>query len=145
MKKRAIRHHMTPEEAYEEALRRIREVEKTGAIELDLSGLPLELGRLTSLQSLDLNEYAYLRDLSPLAILTSLQSLSLSRCGFSGDLSPLAALTSLQQLDLSGCRQLSDLSPLARLTSLQQLDLAWCKQLSDLSHWPGSLPCERST
>jgi hypothetical protein len=29
---------MTPEEAYEEALRRIREGEKTGALELDLSG-----------------------------------------------------------------------------------------------------------
>ena len=29
---------MTPEEAYEEALRRIREAEKTGALELDLSG-----------------------------------------------------------------------------------------------------------
>ena len=29
---------MTPEEAYQEALRRIREAEKTGALELDLSG-----------------------------------------------------------------------------------------------------------
>ena len=29
---------MTPEEAYEEALRRIREAEKTGALELYLSG-----------------------------------------------------------------------------------------------------------
>ena len=29
---------MTPEEAYEEALRRIRKAERTGALELDLSG-----------------------------------------------------------------------------------------------------------
>ena len=29
---------MTPEEAYEEALRRIRKAEETGALELDLSG-----------------------------------------------------------------------------------------------------------
>jgi hypothetical protein len=29
---------MTPEEAYEEALRRIQEAERTGALELDLSG-----------------------------------------------------------------------------------------------------------
>jgi hypothetical protein len=37
---------MTPEEAeYEEALRRIREAEDTGALELDLSGL-LSLNRL---------------------------------------------------------------------------------------------------
>jgi hypothetical protein len=39
---------MTPEEAHQEALRRIRKAEKTGALELDLSGfetlnrLPLE-------------------------------------------------------------------------------------------------------
>jgi hypothetical protein len=48
---------MTPKEAYEEALRRIREAEKTGALELDLSRLvltrlPPELERLASLQSL---------------------------------------------------------------------------------------------
>jgi hypothetical protein len=30
---------MTREEAYEEALRRIREAVKTGAVELDLSGM----------------------------------------------------------------------------------------------------------
>ena len=64
---------MTPEEAYEEALRRIREAEETGALELDLSGgreeetgvwkstgletltpLPPVLARLTSLQALNL-------------------------------------------------------------------------------------------
>jgi hypothetical protein len=51
---------MTPEEAYEEALRRIRDAEETGAVELDLSGLalnrlPPELASLASLQSLDLS------------------------------------------------------------------------------------------
>ena len=64
---------MTPEEAYEEALRRVRKAEETGALELDLSGqkegktgalektefatlnrLPPELARLTSLRSLNL-------------------------------------------------------------------------------------------
>ena len=33
---------MTPEEAYEEALRRIQEAEKTGAVELNLSGVKEE-------------------------------------------------------------------------------------------------------
>jgi hypothetical protein len=64
-------YHTTPEEeAHEKALRRIREAEETGALELDLSGwnetayafigfktlrrLPPELERLTSLQSLEL-------------------------------------------------------------------------------------------
>ena len=50
---------MSPEEgAYQEALRRIRQAEETGAVELDPRGLalhrlPRELARLTSLQSLN--------------------------------------------------------------------------------------------
>jgi hypothetical protein len=62
---------MTPEEAYAEALRRIREAEETGAVALDLSRLelnrlPRELGRLTSLRSLDLSGCEQLSDdLSP--------------------------------------------------------------------------------
>jgi internalin A len=152
---------MTPEEAYqealrrqaeEEALRRIREAERTGALELDLSGLrrgetglleftrlealnrlPPELAGLTSLQSLNLSSCRLSGDLSQLASLTSLQTLDLSGCGqLSGDLSPLASLTSLQTLDLCGCKQLSgDLSPLADLASLQSLDLSLCSRLSD--------------
>jgi hypothetical protein len=89
---------MTPDKAYDEALRRIREAEKTGALELVLRGLetlnrlPPELARLTSLQSLNLSFCKSLR----------------------GDLSPLAGLTLLRVLDLSGCERLSgDLSPLA--------------------------------
>jgi Leucine-rich repeat (LRR) protein len=120
------------EEAYEEALRRIREAEETGAVELNLSfsilnRLPRELADLTKLQSLNLNFCRQLSgDLSPLAGLTSLQSLDLFECTqLSGSLSPLAGLTSLQSLDLSGCSQLSgDLSPLASLTSLRSLDLS---------------------
>ena len=75
---------MTPEEAYQEALRRIREAERTGALELDLSYFSLnrltpELARLTSLQSLNLSYCLQLGDnLSPLASLSSLQSLNLA-------------------------------------------------------------------
>ena len=153
---------MTPEEAYEEALRRIREAEDTGAVRLDLSRLetlnrlPPELAGLTSLESLKLSDCWQLRDFSPLARLTSLQSLDLSECWQLSDLSPLADFTSLQTLGLAGCRQLrdlspltaltsslqsldlsesqlSDLSPLAGLTSLQSLNLSWCGKLGDLS------------
>ena len=79
---------MTPEEAYEEALRRIREAEETGAVELDLSiselnRIPLELKRLISLQLLN---FFYCFRLS-------------------GDLSPLASLTSLQTLSFIGCKE----------------------------------------
>jgi hypothetical protein len=127
---------MTPEEqAYEEALRRIRKAEKTGVLELDLSGLkeretgeqhselatlkrlPRELANLTSLRSLNF-------DGSGSSGLISLQTLDLAGCNqLSGDLSPLAALASLQSLNLGGCKQLSDLSPLKGLTSLQVLSL----------------------
>jgi Leucine-rich repeat (LRR) protein len=134
---------MTPDEAYEEARRRIRVAEKAGALELDLSGwnktaqeftgletlnrLPQELKRFTSLQSLDLSRCEQLSgDLSPLTGLTSLQELNLSLCRqLNGDLSPLAGLTSLQTLGISGCKRLSgDLSPLATLTSLHTLNLS---------------------
>jgi hypothetical protein len=81
---------MTPEEAYEEARPRISEAERTGAVELDLSGwkngkytglatlnrLPPEWERLTSLQLLNLSNGKQL-DISPLAGLTSLQERSL--------------------------------------------------------------------
>ena len=72
---------MTPEEAYKDALRRIGEVEETGAVKLDLSGLgtlnrlPPELECLTSLQELDLRSCWVLTDLSPLTGLTSLRAL----------------------------------------------------------------------
>lgn len=67
------------EEAYAEILRRIREAKETGAVVLilgelsALNRLPRELGRLTSLETLDLSHCEQLSDLSPLAGLTSLQ------------------------------------------------------------------------
>src|SRR5208282_5605796 len=81
---------MTPEE---EAVRRIREAETTGAVELDLSRpavnrLPRELAGLTLLQSLNLFWCEQLTNVSPLAGLTSLQSLDLSWCDRLSDLSP---------------------------------------------------------
>jgi hypothetical protein len=104
---------MTPEEAYEEALRRIREAERTGAVELDLRGWKETEREFTGLKTLT-------RRPPELTRLTSLQSLSLGGCWeLSGDLSPLAGLTSLQSLNLIRCIQFSgELSPLAGLTSL---------------------------
>ena len=128
----------TEQKAFEEALRRIREAEDTGALTLYLNGLalkelPRELARLASRRSLDLSGCEQLSgDLSTLAGLTSLRLFYLYNSEhLSGDLSPLAGLTSLRLLYLSGCRHLSgDLSMLARLTSLQSLDLSGCEQLS---------------
>jgi internalin A len=123
------------EEAYQEALRRIRRAEETGAAKLDLSGLsglnrlPRELKKLTSLQTLNLSECWRLSgDLSPLAGLTSLQALDFSGCGQLTDLSPLADLISLQTLDLSGCTGVSKFAPLeARVSTLQSISLFGCR------------------
>jgi internalin A len=131
---------MTPAEAYAESLRRIREVGET-ALYLDLSKLetlnvlPLELQRLTSLQTLNLSACKRISDLSPLSGMTSLQTLNLSWCEQLTELSPLTGLTSLQTLDLSWCCELGgDLTWLGCLTSLQTLDLSWCYRLrGDLS------------
>jgi len=69
---------MTPEEAYEEARRRIRKAEEAGSVKLDLSRLalnrlPRELAGLPSLQSLNLAACdqlngSTLRDISSKAI-----------------------------------------------------------------------------
>ena len=146
----------TPEEVYQEALHRIREAEETGAVELNLGGLleltrlPSELERLSSLERLDLSWCFCLNDLQPLtkltrlqtlevadlidpsslASLTSLQTLRSSYCAID-DLSPLASLTSLQTLDISSCSRLGgDLSPLAGLSALKTLRLCECENLS---------------
>jgi hypothetical protein len=110
---------MTPEEAYEEALRRIREAERTGALELDLSGWNRTAQKYTGLETLT-------RLPPELERLTSIQSLDLSWCEqLSGDLSLLSHLTSLQKLRFLGCEKLSgDLCSLAGLTSLQSLDIS---------------------
>jgi internalin A len=113
---------MTPEEEhdYQEALRRIRLVEQSRAVELDLSRLhnlsqlPLELKRFTWIQTLNLSECEQL----------------------TGDLSTLAGLTSLRSLDLTDCWNLSDLSPLIGLPSLQSLNLYNRSELRDLSITP---------
>jgi hypothetical protein len=73
------------ERDYQEAIRRIKEAEKTGAVKLDLrlphlTGIPPELKRLASLQSLNLSWCRQLSDLAPLASLASLQELNLEEC-----------------------------------------------------------------
>jgi hypothetical protein len=116
---------MTPEEeAYDEALRRIRKAEETAAVALDLSGLKED--GYTGLETLN-------RLPPELTRLISLQLLDLSRCAqFSGDLAPLARLKSLHSLNLAFGPQLSDLSPLAGLASLQSVGKTQlCRRLRD--------------
>ena len=124
---------MTPEEeAYEEALRRIREAEKTGALELDLSGLTALIRLPRELEASprfnQSSSGAAISDLTSSETFPrwTLQSIVLSRCRWLSDLSPLTSLTSLQSLALSGCELSGDLSPLAGLTSLQSLNLSYC-------------------
>jgi hypothetical protein len=123
---------MTPEEAYEEALRRIRKAKETGADELDLIGI--KAGEFTGLKTLN-------RLPRELANLTLLQFLYLGGCNqLSGDLSPMAGLSSLQLLDLTGWRQLSDGSPLAGLTKLQSLGLSGCTEVRKFASLEPILP-----
>jgi hypothetical protein len=102
---------MTPEEAYKETLRRIRQVKDSGALELDLSGW-----KEGDAGTLEKTEFATLNRLPP----------------------ELARLTSLQTLNLGGCKQLTDLSQLASLSSLQSLNIFGCDQLTDLSRFKNS-------
>jgi hypothetical protein len=115
----------------------------------------LLLGKLTSLQSLDLSSTS-IEDFTPLKGLTTLQSLDLSTTKVADlaalkgltalrslnlggtpvtDLAPLKGLTALQSLNLSGTK-VADLAPLEGLTALQSLDLAGTR-VTDLAPLKG--------
>jgi GTPase SAR1 family protein/Leucine-rich repeat (LRR) protein len=146
-----------PNSGRAEAVRRIRECEKTGQTWLDLGDLaleelPPELGQLTHLRHLALGKercdldiedrikWIYdknrptqaLTDLSSLVKLSALTTLSLSGCESVSDLGPLQTLTGLNTLYLSWCKSVSDLGPLRTLTGLNTLHLSWCESVSDL-------------
>jgi GTPase SAR1 family protein/uncharacterized small protein (DUF1192 family) len=146
-----------PNSGQEEAVRRIRECEKTGQVWLDLGDLaleqlPPELGLLTHLRHLalgrnrlkvmdgdrietdwDINRHDQtLADLLPLTKLTGLTTLSLVGCTSVLDLEPLRTLTGLATLDMSSRMSLSDLSPLQALTGLTKLRLDGFTSVSNL-------------
>jgi internalin A len=141
---------MTPEEAYQEARRRIAEVREKNLEALDLGDLglatlPPEIGNLPSLRILALGkdrlnqedgqwkwEWVYerpdpiLSDMSVLSKLTNLTQLDLGQCTSLRDVSSLSKLTNLTQLDLSFCHSLSDVRDLSGLTNLTRLGLVFC-------------------
>ncbi len=146
-----------PNSGQVEAVRRIRECEKTGQSwldlgDLDLEELPPELGQLTRLQHLALGKHRPelkddgrifwhsepyrptqgFIDLGPLVKLKGLKSLSLTSCKSVSDLGPLRKLIGLTELHLSQCESASDLGPLESLTGLTTLDLTGCKLVSNL-------------
>ena len=141
----------------QEAVRRIRECEKTGQTWLDLGDLeldelPPELENLTHLTLLALGqhrplfwddgqifwEFENLRpthrvaDLGPLSKLKALKTLSLSGWKSVTDLGPLGSLVELTKLILGHCESVSELRPLATLAALTDLELTSCKSVSDL-------------
>ena len=116
----------------------------TAAEELDLSDRNLtdadlvNLGKMTNLRVLRLQENSALSDLTPLSGLTGLKSLTLPALSEIQDLTPLAGLTQLEDLgfdssDHSGAgTKITDFSPLAGMTELRVLRLV-CTDLTDLS------------
>ena len=114
---------MTADEAFQEALRRIAEAERTNADLLDLGDLPLdrlpqELGRLTCLNVLSFGNRAPERRGNE--IVWEWRSSGAQRA-FT-EITPLAELANLLQLDLSST-PVNDVAPLANLANLQQLNL----------------------
>jgi len=136
--------------AYYEAKKKIEEIRRSGAVELDLSigwyvkdeekltELPESLGKLTQLQSLDLSRNGLTTLPEWLGQLTQLRSLSLSRTGLITLPEWLRRLAQLQSLDLSFnyLRVLPEW--LGQITQLQSLDLS-SNQLTELPEWLGQL------
>jgi internalin A len=150
---------MTPEEeAYAEAVWRIKLARESGEDVLDLGDLPLarlpdEIGDLTRLRVLVLGsrvpvgdgevmEWHFrdsmpdkdFADIRPLLPLKNLVALGLSNTEVS-DPSPLACLTGLRSLDLSGTK-VSDPVSLAGLTGLQVLYLG-CTRVAEAGQLAG--------
>lgn len=141
----------------QEAVRCIRECEKTGQTWLDLGDLeldelPSELEDLTHLTLLALGQHRPLfwdngqifwefensrpthraTDLGPLSKLKALKTLSLSGWKSVTDLAPVGKLVGLTKLILGHCESVSNLGPLATLAALTDLELTSCKSVSDL-------------
>jgi GTPase SAR1 family protein len=126
---------MARDKAYREVEQKIEEARRSGAKELDLSGiwgdhavilteLPERLSQLTQLELLDIshNQLAALPEW--LSGLTQLRSLNLSSNRLTALPESLGQLTQLQTLRLSG-NQLTELpESLGQLTQLQWLNLA---------------------
>ncbi|MCC5978117.1 MAG: hypothetical protein JJU21_08655 [Salinarimonas sp.] len=116
------------EEAYAAAVEEIARVKAAGETSLSLSGnafnslqrLPPELGEITNLQMLRLND-TQISDLEPLSDIVSILRLYLHNTPVN-DLAPVVGLTKLLALDLSGTK-VSDLAPLAGQSNLQALSL----------------------
>jgi Leucine-rich repeat (LRR) protein len=118
--------------AYDEALRRIEEVRKSGGTELKLTGynalsgmphltaLPPEISTLTHLTDLDFR-FTQVSDLDPLREMTGLQKIVLHMTQVS-DITPLSGMARLQSLFLSGT-QVSDIIPLRGMTGLRTIAL----------------------
>ena len=135
---------MTPEEAYQEALRRIAVAREQRLTEVDLTNLlwdciPAEVFELEWLTVLRICWWGFgggeIQHLpAEFASFKCLQLLDITNRKIS-DLEPLAGLTQLQALNCGG-NQLTDLAPLAGLTQLQTLDCG-DNQLTDLAPLAG--------
>ncbi|GHO90131.1 hypothetical protein KSF_001790 [Reticulibacter mediterranei] len=88
---------------------------------------------LTMLESLYLDHYGGLHDLTPLAGLSSLKYLYMPKCKRVVDLSPLATLSNLEVLDITKCSAIQSLAPLRNLRKLREIHMQECTQINDIS------------
>ena len=102
-------------------------------------GLKTLSQNLDSLQSLDLNGWKSLTDISSLSGFVNLQSLNLCGCTSLTDISSLSRLINLRRLNLCDCESLTDISSIAGLLNLQTLNLSGCESLTDIGSLTGLL------
>lgn len=118
----------TPEEAYEEALRRIEQARKEGKVQLDLENLgltavPPEIGQLTRLGELDLSRNQLTAVPPEIWQLTGLQSLDLKINKLTAVPPEIGQLTELRELELA-INLLTAVPPeIGQLAGLQKLGL----------------------
>jgi GTPase SAR1 family protein len=134
---------MARDQAYRKAEKKIEAARRSGAKELNLSGirlpeLPESLGQLTQLQSLNLSSNQLMALPESLGQLTQLQSLDLHSNQLTALPKSLGQLTQLQSLNLFYNKLTALPESLGQLTLLQKLELSY-NQLKVLPESLGQL------
>ncbi|KAJ4972225.1 hypothetical protein NE237_005324 [Protea cynaroides] len=104
------------------------------------TGIPDDIGRLSSLKYLNLNGNHFLSLPATVSSLSLLQTLSLMSCDKLQSLPQLSNLTNLKALYIFFCMNLVELpNTMNALTRLESLNLQGCDALQYISHLPSSL------
>lgn len=100
----------------------VMESRRADTVYSDPSQIYQEISRLWKTENLDLTDYPYITDISPLTKLTELRTINISGTHID-DLTPIRNLTRIENLNISGSH-VNQLDPLRHAINLKNLDIS---------------------